>query len=72
MEIDDGFVSGVGFEDGEVLRIVHKKIFSEDCRTKCMTENVEVFLNVRVSIDVVRSEPVAGQKVFCRFVQAGG
>ena len=56
MQVDDGALAGVGFEDGEVVWIGVEAVFCEDGGAEGVAEDVEVFFVVGVAVGVVGAE----------------
>ena len=83
MEIDDGLGAFSGLQESHVLFIILEEILGEDGRAAGVAEDVEVALDIRITIRVVFTEPVAGEPVFggpvegccepvCRGLSRGG
>lgn len=56
MQVDDGALAGVGFEDGEVVWIGVEAVFCEDGGAEGVAEEVKVFFVVGVAVGVVGAE----------------
>lgn len=68
VEIDDGLLAVGGEKELVVAARIHEEVLHKDCRRKCVAENVEVGLQIRIAISVVGAEAVAGQVELCRFI----
>lgn len=67
---NDGLLPLLWFEEAERDLRVHEAVLREDCRTVGVLQNVERFLEVRIAVAVVGTEPVAGKMSLGSFVQA--
>ena len=63
MEIDDGLGAFSGLQEGYVVFIILEEILGEDGRAAGVAEDVEVALDIRITIRVVFTEPMAGEPV---------
>ena len=61
MEVNDGLLTCVGFEEGEVIGIGHEEILREDSWAEGVAEDVEVLLDVGIAIGYIGSELHAGE-----------
>lgn len=65
MEVNDGLLTCVGFEEGEVIGIGHEEILREDSWAEGVAEDVEVLLDVGIAIGYIGSELHAGEVLGC-------
>lgn len=72
VQCNDGLLPLLGFEESQRDLRIHEPVFSEDCRTVGVLQDVERLFKVRISVAVVGTEPVAGKVSLGGFVQAGG
>lgn len=72
MKVNERLGAFCGLEEGDVVMVVHEEVFGEDGRASGMSEDVEVFLQVGISIGVVLSDAVTGQLDLCGFIEASG
>ena len=70
VEIDDGPGAFFRLKEGHVLAVIHKEVLCQDSRAACVTDDVEVFLYVGISVGEVGPEAHPRQMVFRGFVQA--
>ena len=70
MEIDDSPGSFFRLQEGHVLPVIHKQVLCQDCRAAGVTDDVEVFLYVGISVGEVGPDLHPRQMVFRGFVQA--
>ena len=69
VEIDDGLGAFSGLQEGYVVFIILEEILGEDGRAAGVAQHVEVALDIRITIRVVFTEPVAGEPVFGGLVE---
>ena len=72
MEIDDGVGAFFGLQEGHVLPVIHEEVLGQDCRAAGVADDVEVFLDVGISIGMVAAQVHIGQPGLRCFIQAGG
>lgn len=65
MEVNDGLLTCVWFEEGEVFCIGHEEILGEDSWAEGVAENVEILLDVGIAIGHVGAELHAGEVFGC-------
>ena len=70
VEIDDGPGAFFRLKEGHVLAVIHKEVLCQDSRAAGVTDDVEVFLYVGISVGEVGPEAHPRQMVFRGFVQA--
>ena len=61
MEVNDGLLTCAGFEEGEVIGIGNEEILREDCWAEGVAEDVEVLLDVGITIGHIGAEFHAGK-----------
>ena len=69
MEIDDGLGAFSGVQEGYVVFIILEEILGEDGWAAGVAKDVEVALDIRITIPVVFTEPVTGEPVFGGLVE---
>lgn len=72
VEVDERLGAFCGLEEGNVVMVVHEEVLCEDGRAAGVPEDVEVFLEIGVSVGGVFSDAVARQLVLRCFIEAGG
>ena len=61
VEVDDGFLAFVGFQEGQGELAVHEAVLGEDCGGVGVLEEVEGGLEVGIAIGKVGPDLVAGE-----------
>ena len=69
VEIHDGLGALCGLKEGHIVPIIHKEVFGQDCGAGGVPEDVEVLLDVRISVGVVFPDLVTRQMHLRCFVQ---
>lgn len=69
MEIDDGLGAFSGLQEGYVVFIILEEILGEDGRAAGVAEDVEVALDIWITIRVISTEPVIREPVFGSLVE---
>lgn len=72
MKLDDGGFALIAQQEVAALLVVHEPVLSQYGSASGMSQDIEVFLNVRVSIGIVEAHPVAGEDFLGRFADAVG
>ena len=72
MEIDDGLGTFFGLQEGHVLPVIHEEILGQDGRAAGVADDVEVFLNVRISVGMVAAQMHIREPDLRGLIQAGG
>lgn len=72
MNLDDGGFAFIAQQEVAALHAIHKPVLSQYGSTSGMSQDIEVFLNVRVSIGIVEAHPVAGEDFLGRFAKTVG
>ena len=70
VEIDDGLGAFSGLQEGYVVFIILEEILGEDSRAAGVAKDVEVALDIRITIRVVFTEPVVWEPVFGGLVES--
>ena len=71
MEVNERLGAYYRLEKGNIVLVLHEEILGEDSWAAAVAEDIEVFLEVGISVGVVFSDAVAGQLGRCNFVLAG-
>ena len=72
MEVNDGLLTCVGFEEGEVIGIGHEEILREDSWAEGVAEDIEIFFPVGVAVGIVCTDAPAWEVFYCCLAEAVG
>ena len=72
MQVDDRLGAFCGLKEGYVVPIIHEEVLGQYSRAGGMPEDVEVFLQVRISVCSIFPDAMAGQLDLRSFIEAGG
>ena len=69
VKIDDGLRALCGLEEGHIISIVYEKVFCQYRRAYGIAENVEVLLDVGISVSIILPDVVSRKLGLRRLVQ---
>ena len=72
VQVYDGLGAFCGLEKGYIVPIIHVEVLGQDSRAGGAPEDVEVFLQVRISVCSIFPDAMAGQLDLRSFIEAGG
>ena len=70
MKIDESLRALCGLKEGNILAVIHKEVLGQDSGAAGVANDVEVLLDVGISVGEVGPETHSRQMVFRGFVQA--
>ena len=71
MQVHDCLRAFCGLKEGYIVPIIHEEVLGQDSRAGGVPEDVEVFLQIRISVCSIFPDAVAGQLGLCSFIEAG-
>ncbi len=66
VKINDGLGAFCGLEEGNIFLIIHEEVLCQDSRASGMPENVEVLLDVGISVSIILPDVVSRELGFRR------